>query len=145
MKKHFVFIALLVLIFFSGCNIFGLKDVQQKYTFSELTIDRVELPDSVKLGQAIQLRVSGDLPDASWSFDRFEIEREGNSFTIRVYGKKDNEIDVVIMILARFEATTEIQVDESGHYFFHFPGQTQYLDEEKSTWNTFGKYVVVVP
>jgi len=137
-------ILLIALMFLSGCNIFGIDEIDQKYIFQELKIDSVELPDSVQLGQPVRLCVSGNLPDAAWNFDRFEITQEGHLFSIRVYGKKNKEIDVVIMIVAQYKATTEVYIDEAGIYYFDFPGFSQNEEEEKLGWDAPGNRCMVL-
>ncbi|MBN1350350.1 hypothetical protein JXJ21_13125 [candidate division KSB1 bacterium] len=129
----------------SGCNLFGVKGIQDRYDIEELTVDSVELPDSVKIGDKINLSVRGPLPDVSWAFDHFELTRDDTRITVRVFGRKDTDVEVVIMLLAVYEETFEVSIDEPGNYYFHFPGGGDSRKTENVFNGSIDKWVTVLP
>ena len=108
-----------------GCNLLDAN--KSRYSYDVLYVDHVEVPDTLHLAQPLKVRVKGTMPDVSWSFDHFEIKAEGFNISIRPIGRKDNEMEMVILILATFDETATIQLTQAGTYQVTLVGRDQDL------------------
>ncbi len=62
-----------------------------RHHIEPLLTGEISLPDTANSGSPVAFQVSGTVPDSSFSFDSWDIDREGDVVTIRLIGSKSGK------------------------------------------------------
>ena len=113
----------------SGCSVLDPAPAST-YRFDTLYVEHVAVPDTISLNHILSIKVQGFLPDPSWEFDRFELNRQETGLTILPIGKQDLRKDASCQVLIPFTAAAPYRPENTGRLKVVVQGKNETLETE---------------
>ncbi|MFH1943889.1 MAG: hypothetical protein ABIL68_17440 [bacterium] len=118
----------------AACKVFSPLS-SSEWNFEAVYVDSVTAPDSGAVNVPFSIRIKGNLPDPSWTFDHFELFTEQSTLTIKPIGKQNLRSGAVPQVLVSFEEAVSYTPTQVGSLTIKVLGRAQTLTQEVTVTN----------
>jgi hypothetical protein len=106
--------SLMLLSFLSSCE----DEDEPNYESFLIQIDSIQIPDNITINEPFDIRFYGTIgTNGCYQFSQFETEKQGNSITVKAWGKFDKGSSICPTVMVYLDnEKLNYQIKEKGSY-----------------------------